>query len=117
MLQFYIYRYLTSALIGDEGFQRPKISVAFNETENTRLASSIFRCPIALAATIDPPTPSKMPKQPTNDRTGTDTLTAEIASGPIKLLTTMASINVDSSCATDDRIEAHMNVWRAMDIR
>ena len=32
MLQFYIYRYLTSALIGDEGFQRPKISVAKEST-------------------------------------------------------------------------------------
>ncbi len=37
--------------------------------------------------------------------------------GPIKLLTTTASTSVESSCATDDRIEAHMNVWRALDIR
>ena len=72
---------------------------------------------MALAATIDPPIPGKMAKQPTIDNTGTDTLTAEIASGPIKLLTTMASTSVDNSCATDDRIEAHMNVWSALDIR
>ena len=75
------------------------------------------RSPNDLAISTDPPIPKSMVRKLKKMMTGIVRLTAEIASGPIKRLSTMASVVMAICEVTDAKMEAHMNLCKALAIK
>ena len=84
---------------------------------NTRFASPASRRPKALAASIEPPMPNRMLMVGNSVMMGVTTLMAEMPSGPMRLLTTMASVIVASRWASDASTDANIKVFSALDTR
>ena len=75
------------------------------------------RSPNDLAISTDPPIPKSMVRKLKKMMTGIVRLTAEMASGPINRLSTMASVVMAICEVTDAKIEAHMNLCKALAIK
>ena len=85
--------------------------------ENTKLVVFSSRSPKDLATSTEPPTPKSMVRKLKKIITGIVRLTAEMASGPINRLSTMASVVMAICEVTDAKIEAHMNLCKALAIK
>ena len=83
----------------------------------TRLASSASLRPNALAASMEPPMPNRMLMVGNSVMIGVTTLMADMPSGPMRLLTTMASVIVARRWASDARTDANIKVLSALDTR
>ena len=85
--------------------------------ENIRRVFFSSRSPNDLAISTDPPMPKSMVRKLKKMITGIVRLTAEMASGPINRLSTMASVVVAICEDTDAKMEAHMNLCKALAIK
>ena len=78
---------------------------------------SASRSPSDLATSTEPPIPKSIIRKLKKMTTGIVRLMAEMASGPMNWLTTIASVVIAIWEATDARIDAHINWCRALAIR
>ena len=75
----------------------------------TLLVVSASRSPSDLATSTEPPMPKSIIRKLKKMTTGMVRLMAEMASGPMNWLTTMASVVMAICDATDAKMDAHIN--------
>ena len=91
----------------------PVAVLLLHQRQQRRSSASLSMWP----AIPEPPMPNRMLMVGNSVITGVTTLMADMPSGPIRLLTTMASVRVASRWASAARTEANINDVRALDIR